>query len=966
MGSKLLNCPDFAQMNDQEKYPLIVQAWIDYTYREDMAKAEVEAARYSQPQVWTDGVSLVGNCLTIEPNPFEQLKAQSQTDLDFHLSLSFPQIFFARGGMRVFLPLFAIDVTSIFSGEHREQGWNVEEFAFQAIGENLMRLYHWEEEEIQNLVTKEGLSMFLQTTFGLRRTRLQTLLNQIDLPDSDLYSSRRAAYLLSNKLSFANRSLRLDLRECQQRPHLIWSNPQAPGRDYLFGQPATPQPEVLYFGVFPDLDAPTLSQAQVLKQCQNNWLIAVQGPPGSGKTFVILHKIAQQVVWQAIAWVMNQQDTNGLTLVTSTNNAAVDNVKDLLQSLDGNPVYLPGGNREVIEKETLPALQAKMDWLRRTSFDEAIHQQARQELIARVEKLRQAEADFLRQQQQAIEVDQQAGEQTETIAELQAAIQALQVEMQTQQDWLDEFTTYGDFPLKDYRQIQFRLQQAEVAAAPVEARRQRSTWLMRLSNWLRQIRLRLQGRTQKQLLQRFNRQSEATIFNIVGTSFPVQVPQSWSDLMQLRDDLTEQIDRATTWQAKHRAYVRQEARLQQLQQDYSDKTAHPNGNPDEASLTNDFYECFPAQYHIEQQELFVWAWKYLQQESLRRKAAIIPALELYTDAITRSSDARRRIKDQGEAFYCKLSLAFPVVTSTLQSVRNMFPHVQAGIIRCAIADEAGMTLPHQLFPVLVRAQQSLVVGDPLQLEPVMPLGQGDQDKFNQQAFLDRGLNSIDIDRFSPTSVQTATAYHRAAGASGEIGNLGSGIRLTEHFRSVKSIAEFFDVICQYGLDVKTTERASPLGSHLLAYHVEGSQDRQVNEAEVEAIEAIIDHLIAEGYSLRDAKGQSRVGVISPFRQQAIALQRRLHSRLSSQEVNTVHKFQGGQKEVIIFSPRQCRSDDSFWFINRTPNLLNVTVSRSQILFILVGNLDVLRNAGGYTAQLVAHIERHGEIRELPR
>lgn len=953
-------------MNDQDKYPLILQAWIDYTHREDMAKAEVEVIRDSQPQVWTNGISLVGNCLTIEPNPFEQIKAQSQTDSDFHLGLSFPQIFFSRAGNRVFLPLLTIDVTSIFSGDHREQGWDVEAFEFQAIGENLMRLYHWEEEEIQNLVTKEGLSMFLQTTFGLRRTSLQTLLNQMDLPDPDHYSSRRAAYLLSNKLSFANRTLRLDLRECHQRPNLILSNPQSPGRDYLFGQPATPQPDVLYLGAFPGLNAPTLSQAQVLKQCQYHWLIAVQGPPGSGKTFVILHEIARQVVQQAIAWVMNQPDTNGLTLVTSTNNAAVDNVKDFLRSLTGNPIYLPGGKREVIEVETLPTLQAKIDWLRRTPFDETIHQQARQELIARVEKLRQAEADFLRQQQQAAERDQQAGEQTETIAEMRAAIRAVQVEMQTQQGWLDEFNTYGDFPLTDYRQIQFRLDQICLAApAPAAVRRQQSTWLTRLTNWLRQIRLHLQGRTRQQLLQTFARQSEEAILNTGTTLFPVQVPQSWSDLMQLRDDLTEQIDRATTWQEKNRAYVRQEAKLKHLQQDYADK-AEPDGSPDEDGSTSNFYECFPAQYHDEQQELFVWAWKYLQQESLRRKAAIIPALELYTDAITRNSDARRRIKDQGEAFYCKLSLAFPVVTSTLQSVRNMFPILQAGIIRCAIADEAGMTLPHQLFPVLVRAQQALVVGDPLQLEPVMPLGQGDQDKFNQQAFLDRGLNSIDIDRFSPTSIQTATAYHRAAGASGEIGNLGSGIRLTEHFRSVKSIAEFFDVICQYGLDVKTTERASPLGSHLLAYDIEGSYDRQVNEAEVEAIEAIIQHLIDQGYPLRDAKGQSRVGVISPFRPQAIALQHRLHSRLSSQEVNTVHKFQGGQKEVIIFSPRQCRSNDSFWFINRTPNLLNVTVSRSQILFILVGNLDVLRNAGGYITQLVAHIERHGEIRALPR
>ena len=110
------------------------------------------------------------------------------------------------------------------------------------------------------------------------------------------------------------------------------------------------------------------------------------------------------------------------------------------------------------------------------------------------------------------------------------------------------------------------------------------------------------------------------------------------------------------------------------------------------------------------------------------------------------------------------------------------------------------------------------------------------------------------------------------------------------------------------------------------------------------------------------------GVISPYRAQADALYSKLHSKyrdFNRESIGKVHTFQGGQKSVIILSTRQCRDKDSFWFINRRPNLLNVSVSRVKELFILVGNLELLKQSGGYMRMLVEHIQRFGEIRQLP-
>ncbi|MCC5612367.1 hypothetical protein LC612_38065 [Nostoc sp. CHAB 5834] len=164
--------------------------------------------------------------------------------------------------------------------------------------------------------------------------------------------------------------------------------------------------------------------------------------------------------------------------------------------------------------------------------------------------------------------------------------------------------------------------------------------------------------------------------------------------------------------------------------------------------------------------------------------------------------------------------------------------------------------------------------------------------------------------------------------------------------------------------IKTEPKASRLGAKKIGCHVEGKLENNVNWAEVDAVEALIEELLAAGYCLNSPDSENTIGVISPYRRQVNALTQRLKSRwsdFSDKSVGTVHTFQGGQKSVIIFSTRQCSATDSLWFINRRPNLLNVAVSRARELFILVGNLDRICE-GGHTKDLVKYIEQFGEIR----
>lgn len=166
----------------------------------------------------------------------------------------------------------------------------------------------------------------------------------------------------------------------------------------------------------------------------------------------------------------------------------------------------------------------------------------------------------------------------------------------------------------------------------------------------------------------------------------------------------------------------------------------------------------------------------------------------------------------------------------------------------------------------------------------------------------------------------------------------------------------------HGLNILVDKKPSKLGTNLLAYHVEGSHVTQTNPQEIDGIITTISLLLSKGYQIQE------LGIMSPYLSQAVALKERLRATwrdFKHDDIGTVHNFQGGQKKAIVFSPYQCSSEHSFWYINRRPNLLNTAVSRAEELFIVIGNLKELENAGSETKRLIEHIRTWGEISALP-
>ena len=95
---------------------------------------------------------------------------------------------------------------------------------------------------------------------------------------------------------------------------------------------------------------------------------AITGPPGTGKTTLILNRVADALVRKVLPLCAGQAMSDAVVLVTSTNNAAVDNVTTPLGSglgTDRLPLALRAGSRDVTERVTGLDLETSIAWLER-------------------------------------------------------------------------------------------------------------------------------------------------------------------------------------------------------------------------------------------------------------------------------------------------------------------------------------------------------------------------------------------------------------------------------------------------------------------------------------------------------------------------------------------------------------------------------------------------------------------------
>jgi len=116
----------------------------------------------------------------------------------------------------------------------------------------------------------------------------------------------------------------------------------------------------------------------------------------------------------------------------------------------------------------------------------------------------------------------------------------------------------------------------------------------------------------------------------------------------------------------------------------------------------------------------------------------------------------------------------------------------------------------------------------------------------------------------------------------------------------------------------------------------------------------IDVVISEVLPTLDKSNRDDVGLVAPYRKHIDAAAKQLTASI---EVDTIHKFQGREKDTIVFTT----VDDVVTKFSDDPNLLNVAVSRAKnhLCLVVSGNEQP---ANSNVGDLISYIKyNRGEI-----
>jgi hypothetical protein len=311
-------------------------------------------------------------------------------------------------------------------------------------------------------------------------------------------------------------------------------------------------------------------------------------------------------------------------------------------------------------------------------------------------------------------------------------------------------------------------------------------------------------------------------------------------------------------------------------------------------------------------------------------------------------------------------LVVPVVSTTFASLPSMFAGLGRESLGWLFIDEAGQVAPQHAVGGIWRAKRVVVVGDPLQLEPVVTLPWGGQRALLAAHELDSewapARTSVQrlADRQTPHGTYLPDAEDGDSVAGGGTDGVWVGSPLRVHRRCDHPMLDISNEIAYGGLmvdGVPADREPFPGGNYW--YNVQSAvAEGNWIEAEGDRLGWLLAQLRERGVTAE------QIRVISPFRkvaEQAAGIHQKVFTEVSKDNrdrwVGTVHTMQGKEADVVILilggNPDRPRART---FATSKPNLLNVAVTRARRRLYVIGN-----HATWGSAPYFRVLARHTEI-----
>lgn len=300
----------------------------------------------------------------------------------------------------------------------------------------------------------------------------------------------------------------------------------------------------------------------------------------------------------------------------------------------------------------------------------------------------------------------------------------------------------------------------------------------------------------------------------------------------------------------------------------------------------------------------------------------------------------------------------PIWVVTNLSAKNSLP-LKDNLFDILIIDEASQCDIASALPLFYRAKQVVIIGDPKQLKHISILRETEDKKIASQ---DK-ISELYLDyAYSKNSLYDIT--ERKIKSKNK-----SPILLNQHYRSHKDIISFSnEYFYEKKLNIMTDEsrlipdKLHSRGVKWIDVHGKTSKTKSPYNKE-EAIEII---KILKSFQKSRLKKIS-FGIVTLFRAQMelIAEMIRKTKELENMDitVGTAHRFQGDEKDIIIFSPAisQDIKQTTLNWIHNTTQLLNVAITRARSVLLIVGDKKKCREAGGFLKNLEEYPESRKEL-----
>lgn len=276
-----------------------------------------------------------------------------------------------------------------------------------------------------------------------------------------------------------------------------------------------------------------------------------------------------------------------------------------------------------------------------------------------------------------------------------------------------------------------------------------------------------------------------------------------------------------------------------------------------------------------------------------------------------------------------------------------------------IIDEAGQVTPEIAASSFALAKKAVVVGDTHQIEPIWNITESLDYSLALSAGAASGHDTFEQLKKAGLHTAGSSAMEVASNRCRYQKYDQRGLFLSEHRRCYDEIINYCNqLVYENKLEPKrgsgVKDEDYPLQKlgipqfGLKQIDSEAStQDggSRLNKEEATAIANWLNENFETILSKYPEKSADDViGVITPFKRQVACIQSHLTADIKKKvHVGTVHTFQGGELPIIMLSTVYGKKDTGF-FIDKQSNLLNVAVSRAKDSFLVFGDKNFMSDS----------------------